>query len=423
MIRFYNGKVLRFEGGMNISSDEVWTKDERIVYVGPKKDCEEGFTQEIDLKGNLLMPGFKNAHSHAPMSFLRSMADDRPLAQWLSEDCWPNEAKLTEDAVYIFMQLSILEYLSSGITASFEMYSRERAMARAAADAGFRAVLHSGMNNFDRDITAIDRLYQELNSFSPLVSYLLGIHGEYTTGMERLEYAVSLSHKYKAPAFTHLAETKKERDDCIERYGMSPTKLLDSIGFFDYGGGGFHCVWMDDEDWDIFAEKKLWAITCPASNLKLASGIAPVHHATKKSVRWAIGTDGPASNNALDFFREMYLVSALQKVREMDAAAMDANAVLEMACVNGARAIGLPEADDIAEGKLADLIVLDLAQPNMQPVHNLTKNIVYAGSKSNVLLTMIHGVIRYREGEFFIGTRPEELYLEAENFLKAVIRP
>ena len=413
MIRFYNGRVLRFGGGMRVTQDEVWTEGGEIRYVGETPETLPAFDRQIDLKGDLLLPGFKNAHTHTAMTFLRSYADDMPLQDWLYKQVFPHEAKLTPDMVYTFTRLGILEYLSSGITASFDMYVKNDAYAAANIDSGFRTVICSGLNNFDADPENIEREYLKFNALHELVSYQLGIHAEYTTGMERMRYAVELAHKYKAPCYAHLCETRAEVQDCIERYGMTPPQLLDSIGFFDYGGGGFHCVWMSREDIALFARRKLWAVTNPCSNLKLASGIAPLDELAAAGVPLAIGTDGAASNNALDFFREMYLASTLQKVTREDAAAGGADRVLEMACVGGARAIGLRDCDDIAPGKRADLTVLNLRRPNMQPLHNILRNIVYAGSKENVRLTMVNGRVLYEDGEFFIGEEPEKLYEQA----------
>ena len=421
MIRFFNGRVLRFGGGMRVTEDEVWTDGGRIVRVGPAPEALPEFERQIDLRGDLLLPGFKDAHTHTAMTFLRSFADDMPLQDWLYKQVFPNEAKLTPELVYLFTRLGILEYLSSGITASFDMYVKNDAYAAANIDSGFRTVICSGLNNFDADPENIEREFLKFNSLHELVGYRLGIHAEYTTCMERMEYLVSLARKYKAPCYTHLSETKAEVDGCVERYGLTPPRLLDSIGFFDYGGGGFHCVWMSDEDIELFARKQLWAVTNPCSNLKLASGICPVDRLLAAGVPMAIGTDGAASNNALDFFREMYLASTLQKVLRGDAAAGGADRVLEMACVGGARAIGLPDCDDIAPGKCADLVVIDLQRPNMQPLHNIPRNLVYAGSKENVRLTMVAGRVLYENGEFFIGAEPEKLYEEANRAIRESI--
>lgn len=425
MIRFYNGNVLYFtRSGPVVADDEVHVDGERIVYAGPRKASKGScFDREIDLNGDLLMPGFKNAHTHSPMNFLRSLADDRPLDLWLRESCWPNEAKLDDEAVYNITRLSILEYLSSGTTAVFDMYNHSEAFSRACADSGFRAVICSAMNDFDRDPADIERDYLKLNGFGAgLVSYRLGIHAEYTTGLERLKYMVSLAEKYREPCWTHLCETKGEVEGCLSRYGMTPPQFLDSLGFFRFGGGGYHCVWMSDGDIDLFAKKNLHAVTCPSSNLKLSSGIAPVAAMLRAGISVAIGTDSAASNNALDMFREMYLVSTLQKYLVNDPTACPAADVLKMACVNGARCMGLDDCDGIAAGKKADLTVMDLHRPNMRPLNNLPVNLVYAGSKENVRLTMVNGRVLYEDGRFFIGEEAESIYEKAEKFMREKVR-
>ena len=421
MIRFYNGRVLSFGEELKISDDEVWTDGNSICYVGSKKEEMPAFEREIDLKGDLLMPGFKNAHTHSAMTFVRSYADDLPLQQWLYEKIFPREAKLTDETVYYCAKLANMEYLTSGITSSFDMYFHNDAYVQANTDMGFRTVIVSSMNDFDKDYTNVEREYLKYNGINDLISYKLGFHAEYTTCMERMEYVASLVEKYKAPMFVHSSETKSEVEGCIERYGLTPTGLFDRLGMYNYGGGGFHCVFMSDEDIEIYKKRGLWVVTNPASNLKLASGIAPISRFISEGINLAIGTDGPASNNALDMFREMFLVTALAKYRENDAAACDANKVLEMACVGGARAMGLDDCDDIAVGKKADLIVIDLNRPNMRPLHNISKNLVYSGSKENVRLTMVNGKVLYENGEFYIGEDPESVYANAERVSKALL--
>ena len=205
MIRFYNGKVLSFGGGLKITEDEVWVEGNRIVYVGPARTELPPFQRQIDLKGDLLMPGFKDAHTHTAMVFLRSYADDMPLQEWLYDKVFPHEAKLTPEAIYTFTRLGILEYLSSGITASFDMYYHNEAYAKANVDNGFRTVIYSAMNDFDADPTNIEREYLRFNDYHELVSYRLGIHAEYTTSQQRMEYMASLAEKYQAPCYMHCA--------------------------------------------------------------------------------------------------------------------------------------------------------------------------------------------------------------------------
>lgn len=421
MIRFYNGKTLSFGGGMKLSGHEVWVDGSTIVYVGPAKEDMPVFQRQIDLKGDLLIPGFKDAHTHTAMVFLRSYADDLPLQDWLYNKVFPHEARLTPEAVYQFTRLGILEYLSSGITASFDMYYYNEAYAKANVDCGFRTVICSAMNDFDADPTNIEREYLRFNNYSELVSYKLGIHAEYTTGLQRMEYMASLAEKYQAPCYMHCCETRAEVEGCLERHGLTPPQLLGRMGLFNYGGGGFHCVWMSDEDIELFARKGIYAVTNPASNVKLASGVAPVDKMLSAGVPMAIGTDGAASNNALDMFREMYLASCMQKLSLMDASAGKAEEILTMACAGGARAMGLDDCDDIAPGKRADLCVIDLHRPNMQPELNIPKNLVYSGSKENVRLTMVNGRILYENGEFFVGEEPEEIYRQVNRLCRSIL--
>ena len=417
MIRFYNGKVLAMDGTLDVTEDEVWVDGDKICYVGPAKAETPAFAREIDLKGNLLMPGFKNAHTHSAMTFCRSLADDVPLWPWLSEQIFPLEEKLNADRVYAFTKLAILEYLSSGVTAAFDMYMFRDAGARACIDSGFRYVF-CGLTDPPE---VVEEDYLKFNHLHPLISYIPGLHAEYTSNPEKMGVVVDLVHKYKAPFFTHNSETENEVRGCIERHGMTPTELFDSLGLFDYGGGGYHCVWLSGHDIEIFQQRGLYAVTCPARNAKLASGVAPLTKYLDAGIPVAIGTDGPSSNNALDMFREMYLACVLQKLRTMDAATCDAGKILEAACSVGARAMRLPDCDRVAAGKQADLIVIDLSRPNMRPVINLPKNLVYSGSKENVKLTMVAGKILYENGAFFIGETPERIYAQVETEVQKML--
>lgn len=368
------------------------------------------------------MPGFKDAHTHSGMTPFRSFADDLPLQEWLNEQIFPAEAKLCEEDIYEATRLAVLEYLTSGITGIFDMYLAPEATGRACKEMGMRCVQVSGLNNFTQSVAFMEKMYLAFHQDKeePLLSYHLGFHAEYTCSKELLLQTAELAHKYKAPVFMHLSETGAEVKACMERYGMSPVQFLDSIGMFEYGGGGYHCVHMSGEDMEIFERRGLYAVTNPASNMKLASGVAPVAEFLKRKIPVAIGTDGAASNNCLDMFREMFLVSGLAKIREKDAAAVDAMEVLKMACVNGARAMQLTDCDGLGEGKKADLILIDLNQPNMQPLNHIAKNIVYSGSKQNVKMTMINGKVLYRDGEFFVGVKPEEIYRNVNEIVRKI---
>jgi 5-methylthioadenosine/S-adenosylhomocysteine deaminase len=302
------------------------------------------------------------------------------------------------------------------------MYFYPEASAQANIDCGFRTVLCGAVSADTEDWTQLERDYLRFSALHPLVSYRLGFHAEYTASVPLLETIASLARQYRAPVWTHNSETRAEVDECLGRHGKTPTALFDSLGLFDYGGGGYHCVHFSEADMAIFRERGLWAVTCPGSNAKLASGIAPVVRMQEAGVQLAIGTDGAASNNALDIFREMYLVSVLQKLREGDAAACSADSVLLMAAQGGARAMGLPDCDAIEAGQQADLVVLSLRNPNMHPFHNLTKNLVYSGSKQNVRLTMVAGRILFEDGAYFVGEDPERIAAEAERLAGEIVR-
>lgn len=430
--RFYNARILTMQNA-EILAGEVWVQNERIIYVGDGKDVDSVYDslrlgsiiwdREIDCEGNLLMPGFKDAHTHSGMTLLRSYADDLPLLDWLTKQVFPIEARMDGEMIYHLTKLAILEYLTSGITAIFDMYLTPDTIAKACIDMGMRCVQVSGMSgqsDFEESLQRTEQCYLKYNNDNPLLSYYIGFHAEYTCSRELLESVAALAHKYKAPVYTHLAETKSEVEGCIERHGMTPTKLFDSLGIFDYGGGGYHCVYLNDEDMDIFVKRNLSVVTNPGSNTKLASGIAPISDYLARGINVAIGTDGPASNNCLDMFREMFLVTGLAKLREQDASAVDAWEVLKMATVNGSKAMNLLHTDVLAEGKMADMIMIDLHQPNMQPINNIPKNLVYSGSKQNVKMTMIHGRILYENGKFADSYDVEAIYRKANEIIDSL---
>ncbi len=408
MIRFYNCKILTdsFEITKN---KELWVSGNRIGYIGDKK--EGIFEREIDCMGNVIIPGFKNAHTHSAMTFLRSYADDLPLDRWLNEMIFPMEARLSADDALCFSKLAIAEYVSGGITSVFDMYLYPEAMAKACLQTGFRASLCGAVNNFVSSPEELERDFIKYNGIMDTLSFQLGFHAEYTTDIKILEKIAALSHKYNAPVSTHCAETEKEVAECKNRHGKSPVELFNDIGLMDNGGSFFHCVHLSERDIELLREKNITVVTNPASNCKLASGTAPLTRLDREGIRLAIGTDGPASNNALSMFREMYLATALQKLQTENASALVPEKVLEMACRNGAYAMNTDN-DCLKEGKLADIAVIDLHKPNMQPVNNIVKNIVYSGGNENIMLTMVNGKILYEKGRFFIGEDIEELYEE-----------
>ena len=421
--RLYNARILTMEKDCELFLGEIWIKDNRISYVGKSVSDDEiskkgiKFDTQKDCKGNVLMPGFKDAHTHSAMTGMRSYADDMPLWEWLSTKIFPLEAKLTAEDMYEFTRLAALEYVSGGVTAVFDMYMNPESCAAALTEMGIRYVGCCDINKFGPSLEEVERRYNVLNKNDGFTSYIMGFHAEYTCTKELLQSISDMAAKFKSPVFTHNSETRKEVDECIERHGCTPTQLFESLGMFENGGGGYHCVYFDDKDVEIFKKHDLTVVTNPGSNTKLASGIAPVSRYLNEGINIAIGTDGPSSNNCLDMFREMFLVTGLAKLHDMDAAAVVPREVLKMATVNGARCMGLNDADTLSEGKLADIIMIDLDQPNMQPLNNIVDNIVYSGSKTNIKMTMVDGKILYEDGRYLMGVSATEIYEKANTLM------
>lgn len=423
-LRFYNARILTMEEEKGKDCDlreiffgEVHVKDSKISYVGKETNTALKFDREIDCKGNLLMPGFKNAHTHSGMTAMRSYADGLPLKEWLETKIFPMEANMSGDDVKLLSKMAIMEYLTSGITAAMDMYLTPYTIADAFTECGMRIVQVSGINKFGPSIEEFEDRFLKINGKNPLSTQLMGFHAEYTCDKELLTKLSDLAHKYKQPMYTHNSETKVEFDECVGRYGVSPTVFLDSLGLFDFGGGGYHCVYLTDEDIEIFKKHDMSVISNPGSNTKLASGIAPIQKFIDSGLNVALGTDGPSSNNCLDMFREMFLVTGLAKLRENNASAVDALTVLKMATKNGAKAMLLDDCDVLAKGKQADMIMIDLCKPNMQPLNDIARNIVFSGSKQNVKMTMVAGKILYEDGKYNIGIDEETVYKEANDII------
>lgn len=445
-LRFYHAFVLTMEEQEEESERrELWVRDDRIVYVGQPADDKErvrlmeqcgvlpqGFDREIDCAGDVLMPGFQNAHAHSGMTLLRSAADDLPLSEWLNQQIFPREALLTPQDIQTLTKLAIMEYVSGGITSVFDMYLAPDETAGAFIETGMRCVQCGTVNNFTHSASRLEDYFLRLNELHPLMGYRLGFHAEYTTDKKLLEEIAALSEKYRAPVYMHLSETEKEVAECRKRHGMSPVQFLSSIGMFEYGGAGYHCVHISEEDMEILSRKGVGVVTNPASNMKLMSGIAPVKELVKRGICVAVGTDGPASNNGLDFFKEMYLLSVLAKWREREPAAVTPMQILKMACVNGARIMGLPDCGVLKEGAKADVIRIDMKQPEMRPLHAAGKgklepdkfaaNLVYSGSKRDVRMTMVDGRILYEDGQYFLNLDRDDLYGQIERIADRIVR-
>lgn len=402
-----------------ITSGNIVIIDNKIAYIGEDVSSFVPFDVVRDIEGNLLMPGFINAHTHSAMTFLRSKADDHDLQDWLFNNVIPRENFLTDNDVYELDKIAFLEYFTSGITTCFDQYYFPLATLKAAEEMGMRVTLLGTYNSlYGKE--DLKKLYHDINDKEGLVKYCFGIHAEYTVPDDELEIMNQIVHEEKAMFYTHISETEKEVRECKERRNVSPVSFLINKGVYDYGGGGYHCVHFDDNDAKLFKEHDLTVVTCPGSNTKLASGVAPIQKYLDLGINIAIGTDGPASNNCLDMFKEMALVFSLSKVTTKDPKSLNAFEILKMATVNGAKAMGLKYNGTLKVGNYADIIEIDLSRPNMQPINNIVNNIVYSGSKDNIKMTMINGKIVYADRKFFINEDINKIYQECQKITERI---
>ena len=392
-----------------IIDGDLLVADKRIAYIGKDASIYGPFDRVVECNGNLLMPGFKNAHAHSAMVFLKDVPEDVTLQQWLFDYVFPREARLQPGDVYHLNKISYLEYVQNGITFCFEHYFFPPESAQAAKDFGMRTLLLGTYSLAEEStpVSELERLCHLYNNEEDgLVRYLVGFHAEYTTEAALLKGTKEAISKTKTPFYTHISETAKEVKECYERHQKTPLQYLYEEGLFKYGGGGFHCVHLTDEEVKICKENNINIVSCPGSNDYLGSGVAPLKKYLDNGINIALGTDGPASNHGLNMFREMQLVVDHQNGE------IPPFEILKMATVNASKAMGLDNADVLAVNKYADIIMLDLS--NMKQTNDIIKNIVYYGKKENVVLTMINGQILYENGAYKINESVEEIYKKAE---------
>ena len=389
-----DGDELYFKGYIGI-------EDEKIALVSKDETQAKAFVAShrdvklIDATGKIVMPGLINTHTHVAMALLRGISDDVPLMEWLEQHIWPIEGKMGYQEVYDGARLGILEMLMGGTTTFVDMYPYEEAVAEAAESAGIRAVVSPcpmdfRMEHFENDWRQVQKRFSD----SPLVTMWMGPHAIYTLSGEHLQRSISLSKELGVGSHVHLAETQTEQDNCMTQHGMSPTEYFEKEGLFTTRTLAAHCVVMSDHDIEILAKHNVSVAHNPQSNMKLASGIAPVKKMLDAGVNVAIGTDGASSNNDLDMWEEMRTASLLQKVSTMDPCAIAAYTALQMATVNGAKAIGREgELGLIAQGAYADILLVDIEKPHLYPHTNLVSELVYSTHASDVDTVIISGRI------------------------------
>ncbi len=384
----------------------VAIRDHRITYAGPMQGCKIQAGRIMAGQGRLAMPGLVNLHGHAPMTLFRGLADDLELADWLNNHIFPAEARsVNPEMAYWCALLAAAEMISSGTTLAADGYFHEHDVARAFTDAGLRAVAAQGIIDFPapgvpdpaKNIEAAATFIQTRQQADSPVRPALFVHSPYTCSNNTLRRAKQLADTTGVQLYIHVAETEHEHTLITEPLAGSPIRHLQALGILDENTVCVHCVWTDREDLEILAGQGSPVVLCPQSHLKLASGMADLPRMLEMNIRVGLGTDGCASNNSLDMFREMDTCAKVQKLHRLDPVAVPATEVLQMATINGAAISGFPgHTGTLAPGSPADLILIDLAQPHLQPFYNADL-LVYAASGADVRTVIIDGRIVMEE--------------------------
>jgi len=422
------GFVLTMDPSRRILEDgAVVVRGERIVAVGRRADLERSYraARRIHVSEAVIAPGLINAHTHAAMSLLRGLADDLALQDWLEKYIFPVEAKfVSPDFVRAGTRLACLEMALGGVTTFADMYYYEDAVADATRECGLRGVLGETILNFpapdapdfQRALDYTERFIRRYRG-DPLIVPAVAPHALYTNTEESLRGSRALANRYGVPLLTHLAETRQEWDQAMARFGKSPVAAFEQLGLFEGPTVAAHCVWLDEVDLRILSQRGVGVAHCPSSNMKLASGVAPVTKMLAAGIPVGLGTDGPAgSNNDFNLFEEMDLAAKLQKVSTGDPRALPAIQAVEMATLTGARALGMDsEIGSLEPGKRADMILIRLDAAHAVPLFNLYSQLVYALKSSDVEHVMVNGRLIVHSGRM-LTLNSRSVLLEARRF-------
>jgi len=407
------GTLLTMSEAMEIVHDPViGIRDGKILFV----DRQDRLTapirakETVDASHSIIMPGLVNTHTHLPMIFFRGLADDLPLMDWLNNHIFPAEAKhVNREMVYAGSLLAIAEMILSGTTTFCDGYFYESSVAQAAIDAGMRAVTAQGFidppaggnGNLSKYIEIAERFIDKWRGKSGLLTPALFCHSPYTCSPDTLKAIKKVSRGAKVPYIVHLAETRDEVRMIRERYGVSPVMHLERSGVLDDATIAVHCVWLEEKDLEMLATRGVKVSHNPESNMKLASGVAPVPDMLKKGITVGLGTDGSASNNDLDLLMEMDTAAKIHKVFRGDPTVMSAMTVLKMATIRGAGVLNLADSiGSVEAGKYADIILVDTRKPHLTPLYNCYSQLVYAANGADVSTVIINGKVVLKERRF-----------------------
>lgn len=417
-----HGIVVTMDAGRAIYQDgAVAVSGDSIVAVGPRTEVESRYSaaQRIDARGGLMLPGFINGHTHVPMTLFRGLRDDVALNDWLYKYIFPAEAKnVNEEFVRWGTRLAAAEQIRAGVTTFADMYYFEDAIAEETKAAGMRGVLGETFIDFpapdnksEAQMLAYTEKFLKRWQGDPLIHAAVAPHSIYTCSKKTLEDSAALGRKYHAPILIHVAEMKKEWDDSEKANGMSPVAYLDKIGVLGPDVVAAHCIFVDATDRKVLAERGVGCVHNPSSNMMIASGVAPVPEERAAGIAVGLGTDGPAgSNNDLDLMEEIDLAAKLAKISKMDPTALSAKAVVEMATIDGARALHMgKEIGSLQVGKKADVVLISLDEPNAVPMYDIYAQIAYSLKGSDVETVIIGGKVVMRDRRLLTLDEPKIL--------------
>ncbi|WP_394023237.1 amidohydrolase [Anaerococcus martiniensis] len=397
-----------------LKKDDIYIKNGKIFKIGKIEDLE--VDKVIDGHNFITMPGFINTHTHVGMSFFRNYGDDNDLMTWLNNYIFPAEEKLNEELVYYASLLSFAEMIKTGTTTFADMYFYQEETIKALDKAKLRAQIARGLSSPDENdyrIKECIELYEKYNGKDGKIEIALGPHAVYTTDKDYLKKIAGIAAKYKMPIHIHLSETKFENDECMKKYGQSPTEVFDECGIFENRTIAAHGVHLSDGDLDILRSKNVSILHNPSSNLKLSSGICDVSRLMDKRINVALGTDSASSNNKQSMLREIEVAALISKLKSADN--LKAFDVLKMATINGAKALGIEnKVGTIDEGKCADLIMINIDNINHIPNNDLIASLCYSTYENDISYVFIDGELVYENGEY--------TYLDIEDIKENVKR-
>lgn len=434
-ILIFNAHILTINNKMeSFRQGYIIIKNSEIIDIGSMDEFHANYNkkidvkEEIDAKGDLVFPGFVNAHGHFAMTLFRGIADDLPLMKWLKEYIWPIEAKLQKQDCYVGTQLAAIEMIQGGTTTACDMYFNEDQSLKALEEIGFRGVLGHGMIDFGNEKKGKQEISEakkfiELAKNAKLCSVIVSPHATNTCSDELLIEAKKLAEENKLPLQIHLAETKDEVDEVKKKKNCTPTKHLNNLGFLCENLVAGHCVWLNAEDIKLLKEKNVKISHNPSSNLKLGSGIFNYQDLAKSEITIALGTDGASSNNNLSMIEELRLASLLHKGVNTNPEILPASEAIRMATINGAKALGLEnEIGSLEIGKKADLVILNTKMSNVWPPHDPYSLIAYCANDSNVKTTIINGQIVLKDRQFMTIDSGEVLSSAKESLVQIMNR-